>query len=169
MYKFITINQKNKAVLPYLNTTVAFEKSFGEIQGLLMKFGCSDLITRNTPSTVPGTTLKCNKYMIGFVQKGNKFLIEFPIFIVPTGRNGIKEVRMNPSGRVILNKIKAMLTDVEMDYLTFEQAMMPYQLIAGQDGNPITIQDFVDDHRNEFVSGANPFPLLESGSRGSND
>ena len=158
-HKFITISQKNKAVLPYLNTTVDFNKSFGEIQGLLMKFGCSDLITRQTPDVVPGTNLKCTKYMIGFVQKGNHFLIEFPIIIVPIGRNAIKEVRMNPSGRLMLNKIKALLVDVEMEFLSFEQAMMPYQLISDGAGNPTTIQDFVDDHRKEIATGKSVFML----------
>jgi hypothetical protein len=85
MHKIITVTPKNKHILPYLNTTVTFEKSFGEIQGLLMKFGCSDLITRQTPSMVPGTKLACTHYMIGFVQKGNHFLIEFPIFISHPG------------------------------------------------------------------------------------
>ena len=112
MYKFITVTSKNKHILPYLNTTVTFEKSFGEIQGLLMKFGCSDLVTRQTPSIVPGTKIPCTRYMIGFVQKGNHFLIEFPIFIVPVGRNNEKQVRMNVSGRIILNKIKSLLVDV---------------------------------------------------------
>ena len=160
-HKFITVNQKNKHILPYLNTTVDFNKSFGEIQGLLMKFGCSDLITRQTPAMVPGTTLHCIKYMIGFVQKGNNFLIEFPILVVPTGRSGVKEVRMNPSGRIILNKIKALLVDVEMEFLSFEQAMMPYQLIKGDDGQPVTIQDFVDGHRGEIASGKSVFMLGE--------
>ena len=161
MYKFITISQKNKSILPYLKTTVDFNKSFGEIQGLLMKFGCSDLITRQIPDVVPGTTLKCTKYMIGFVQKGNHFLIEFPIIIATVGRNATKEIHMNPSGRLMLNKIKSLLVDVEMEILSFEQAMLPFQLIAGNDGKPITIQDFVDEHRTEIANGQSVFLLGE--------
>ena len=153
MHKFITVSAKNKSVLPYLNTTVPFERTFGEIQGLLMKFGCSDLITRQTPSIVPGTKMSCTLYMIGFVQKGNHFLIEFPIVIVPVGKQQTKEIRMAVSGRIMLNKIKALLVDVEMDFMSFEQAMMPFQLIAGRDGQPTTIQDFVDDHRAELQTG----------------
>ncbi len=158
-HKIITVTPKNKHILPYLNTTVTFEKSFGEIQGLLMKFGCSDLITRQTPSVVPGTKLACTHHMIGFVQKGNHFLIEFPIFIVPVGRHSDKEVRMNVSGRIMLNKIKALLVDVEMEFLSFEQAMMPFQLIAGRDGQPVTIQDYVDENRDTIASGKNMFML----------
>lgn len=161
-YKFITVTAKNKSILPYLNTTVTFEKSFGEIQGLLMRFGCSDLITRQTPSVVPGTKLNCTQYMIGFVQKGNHFLIEFPILIVPVGRNNEKQVRMNVSGRIMLNKIKALLVDVEMEFLSFEQAMMPFQLIAGRNGSPVTIQDYVDENRADIAMGKSVF-MLESG------
>ena len=161
MYKFITVTSKNKHILPYLNTTVTFEKSFGEIQGLLMKFGCSDLVTRQTPSIVPGTKIPCTRYMIGFVQKGNHFLIEFPIFIVPVGRNNEKQVRMNVSGRIILNKIKSLLVDVELEFLSFEQAMMPYQLIADRNGQPVTIQDYIDDNRKEIATGKNVFMLGE--------
>ena len=164
MHKFITVNVKNKAILPYLNTTVEFTKSFGEIQGLLMKFGCADRITRQTPSQVPGTSLNCTLYTIGFVQKGNHFLIEFPVFIVSMGRDKHKEVKMNVSGRIMLNKVKALLVDVELEFLSFEQAMMPFQLIAGHDGNPTTIQDFVDDNRSEIASGKTAF-LLGSGSK----
>ena len=161
MHKFINVNAKNKSILPYLNTTVDFTKSFGEIQGLLMKFGCADLITRQTPSKVPGTTLNCTLYTIGFVQKGNHFLIEFPIFIVPVGRNNEKQVRMNVSGRLILNKIKSLLVDVELEFLSFEQAMMPYQLIADRNGQPVTIQDYIDDNRKEIATGKNVFMLGE--------
>lgn len=159
MHKFINVNAKNKSILPYLNTTVDFTKSFGEIQGLLMKFGCADLITRQTPSKVPGTTLNCTLYTIGFVQKGNHFLIEFPVFIVPFGRDYHKEVRMNVSGRIMLNKVKALLVDVEMEFLSFEQAMMPFQLIAGRDGLPTTIQDYIDENRAEIATGKNVFML----------
>ena len=164
MHKIITVTPKNKHILPYLNTTVAFEKSFGEIQGLLMKFGCSDLITRQTPSIVPGTKISCTQYTIGFIQKGNHFLIEFPIFVVPIGRNNDKEVRMNISGRVMLNKIKALLVDVEIEFLSFEQAMMPFQLIADRNGQPITIQDYVDENRAVIASGKSVFMLRDGGN-----
>ncbi len=158
-HKFITLNAKNKQLLPYLNTTVDFSDSFGKIQGLLMKFGCSDLVTRQKPSVVPGLNLSCTEYTIGFVHKGNHFLIEFPILIVPAGRNGVKEIRMNPSGRIMFNKIKSLLVDVEIDFLSFEQAMMPFQLISGDDGKPTTIQDFVDDHRERIACGGKVFML----------
>lgn len=160
-HKFIMVNQKNKQVLPYLNTTVNFTDSFSKIQSLLMKFGCSDLITRQTPSVVPGSNLSCTLYTIGFVHKGYHFLIEFPVLIVPAGRSATKEVRMNPSGRIMLNKIKSLLVDVEIDFLSFEQAMMPFQLISGNDGKPVTIQDFVDGHMNEIASGKSIFMLGE--------
>ena len=99
--------------------------------------------------------------MIVFVQKGNHFLIEFPIFIVPVGRNNEKQVRMNVSGRIILNKIKSLLVDVELEFLSFEQAMMPYQLIADRNGQPVTIQDYIDDNRKEIATGKNVFMLGE--------
>ena len=163
-HRFITINSKNKQILPYLNTTVDFSDSFGKIQSLLMKFGCSDLITRQTPSVVPGLDIPCNLYTIGFVHKGYHFLIEFPVLIVPCGRNAIKEVRMNPSGRIMLNKIKSLLVDVEIDFLSFEQAMMPFQLISGSDGKPTTIQDFVEENREQIASGKSVF-MLGSGNK----
>jgi hypothetical protein len=66
---------------------------------------------------------------------------------------------MNVSGRIMLNKIKALLVDVEMEFLSFEQAMMPFQLIAGRDGQPVTIQDYVDENRDTIASGKNVFML----------
>jgi hypothetical protein len=97
--------------------------------------------------------------MIGFVQKGNHFLIEFPIFIIPVGRNHEKEVKMNIGGRIMLNKVKALLVDVELEYLSFEQAMMPFQLVTGTDGKPVTIQDYVDEKRPLIANGKNIFLL----------
>jgi len=164
MHKFIMINLKNKSVLPYLNTTVDFEKSFGEIQKLLMKFGCSDLMTRRQPSIVPNPDLKlnCDLYTIGFMQNGNRFLIEFPVFIISL-KNGEKRVNMKASGRAMFNKIKSLLVDVELEFLSFEQAMMPFQLISDGSGKNQTISEYVDIHRAEMYSGKHMF-MLGSGN-----
>jgi len=154
MHKFVTISSKNKSVVPYLNTTVLFDKTFVEIQSLLMKFGCSDLMTRQVAGTVPQTSLPCTLYTIAFFHRGQKFLIEFPIIIALVGRDRRdKKVMMNVSGRLMLNKIKALLVDVELDVMTFEQAMMPFQLISDGAGKPVTIQEYVDTNRDKIQSG----------------
>jgi hypothetical protein len=53
---------------------------------------------------------------------------------------------------------------VEMEFLSFEQAMMPFQLIAGRDGKSVTILDFVDENRTAIATGGNVF-MLESGGK----
>lgn len=166
VHKFLYIKSSKKSVIPYLGTSVPFEKSFGEIQGLLMKFGCEDLLTRTTVSIEPKHKLPCTLYSIAFLHKGNRFLIEFPIVIVAGGTRYRTEekINMNVSGRIMLNKIKALLVDVEMEYLSFAQALLQFQLIADGSGQMVTIQDFVDEHRPELTQGAAAKALFRLGS-----
>ncbi|MCJ7697787.1 MAG: hypothetical protein MUO73_05615 [Thermoplasmata archaeon] len=163
-HKFIEIKKARKTIMPYLNTTVSFDKSFSEIQALLIKFGCEDLLTRTQPGIVPKLNIPCTFYSIGFIQKGTKFLIEFPITIVLTGRySGNKAVNMNISGRIIYNKVKAMLVDVEIDYLTFQQAMLPYMMLQSPDGRSVPLADFIDENRQQLQSGVGQFFALGNG------
>jgi hypothetical protein len=150
-HKVIEIIRK-QGKMPYLDTTVDFNKSFGEVQALLRKFGCEDIMTRSQVSSVPKLKIHCDLHTIAFVHKGTKFLIEFPVVIVTQGRFGDeRKLNMNVSGRIIFNKVKAMLVDVEIEYLTFSQAMMPFRIVAAQDGRPITMQEFVDENQTRLA------------------
>lgn len=151
-HKAIEIVRK-EGKIPYLDTEVSFDKSFGEIQNLLRKFGCDDVFTRQQASNILKLKIPCTIFSIGFVYKGSKFLIEFPVTVVVQGRKGMEEkkLNMNVSGRIVLNKVKALLVDVEIGYLGFEQAMLPYQLIATNDGRgAITVAEMIDENRGKL-------------------
>jgi hypothetical protein len=158
---------KKEGKMPYVDTTVDFDKSFAEIQQLLRKFGCGDVFTRSQASTVPKIKVPCTIHSIGFVHKGSKFLIEFPVTVVVQGREGSEKrvVNMNISGRIVLNKVKALLVDVEIGHLTFEQSMLPYQLITDNTGRTLTIADMVDENRNKLKDvGAIECLMLSGGT-----
>jgi len=143
---------KKEGKMPYTETTVPFDKSFGEVQQLLRKFGCEEVFTRSQLSSIPKMKVSsCTIHSIGFIHKGSKFLLEFPVTVVVQGRHGEdKKVNMDISGRIVLNKVKSLLVDVEINYLSFEQAMLPYQLVAARDGRAITVMEMVDENRSKL-------------------
>jgi len=152
MNKFIKI-KPHKSNIPYLSTSVSFDKSFREIQDMLMKFGCSDLITRTRPGRVPGTNLDCLLYTIAFINKREKFIIEFPVIILIGGRHGEKmQVSMNVGGRIVLNDIKARLTNVEIGWLSFAQAMVGWAALPSPEGS-IALQDVIEKDLAGIQSG----------------
>lgn len=163
--KIIEIRRKD-GKMPYLDTEVAFDKSFAEVQALLRKFGCEDVFTRSQASTIPKMKIPCTLFSIGFIHKGTKFLIEFPVTVIVQGRNDAdRKLNMNVSGRIVLNKVKALLVDVEIEYLTFEQAMLPFQLVAARDGRTVTVAQFVDENRDKMLNvGAMECLLLGGGA-----
>jgi len=157
---------KKEGKMPYVETTVPFDKSFAEIQQLLRKFGCGDVFTRSQASTIPKIKVPCTIHSIGFVHKGSKFLIEFPVTVVVMGKFGDeRKVNMNISGRIVLNKVKALLVDVEIGHLTFEQSMLPYQLVTDRNGRTLTILDMVDENRKSLQDvGAIECLMLSGGT-----
>ena len=50
---------------------------------------------------------------------------------------------MNVSGRIVYNKVKALLIDVDIEYLDFAQAMVPFMLLPTASGRPTTVTDIL--------------------------
>jgi len=128
-HKIITL----KRGFPYVGTTVPFQTSIGQIMGMLGKHKCARIgVVTEAAGDITTTT-------IVFERAGASYLVEFPVTYYQDSKG--RRLNMNISGRIIHDRIKALLIDVEINYLEFSQAMMAYRAIPGPEGRPITLQD----------------------------
>ena len=127
----------------YTGTAVSFDRSLLQIQAMLEKHGCSRIaIQKDMRGEIPTVTLL-------FEKAGMPFIIEFPI-IYERRKNVPDKLRMDVSGRIIHDRIKALLIEVELDILDFSQAMMSFIAIPDKTGRPQMLQDFVLDNKNQL-------------------
>ncbi|MFA7121543.1 MAG: hypothetical protein WC277_08665 [Bacilli bacterium] len=122
-----------KRGFPYTSTTVPFQTSVGQIMGLLGKYKCARIgVVTEAAGDITTTTLV-------FERDGATYLVEFPITYYIDSRG--KRLNMNISGRIIHDRLKALLIDVEIGYLDFSQAMMGYRALPDGSGKMISLQD----------------------------
>lgn len=124
MYSIVVL----KPGMNYVSTDVKFEKSKEQIKTLLKKFGCSRIVD------FEDITAGFSK--IAFEKDRVPFVIEFPITYVERGGkyNKTKELNMKISGRIIHDRIKSLLIAIEINYLDFTQAMMPFIALPSAEG-----------------------------------
>jgi len=58
-----------------------------------------------------------------------------------------------PSENWVDLTVVALLTDVEIGYLSFEEAMMPFRIITLPGGEQIPLADYVEKHGKELSAG----------------
>ncbi|MEN6610432.1 MAG: hypothetical protein ABFC24_06285 [Methanoregulaceae archaeon] len=147
-HKIVTV----KPDYHYYGTEVPFDKSLMQIQSLLIKHKCSRIAPmQDYRGEVPLHTLF-------FEKDGLPYMIEFPIVYVEksTGNQYSpkkKELRMNISGRVIHDRVKALLIECEFGLWDFQQAMMQYLMIKGPDGCTQALQDYIQENRSSIPTG----------------
>ncbi len=128
-HKIVTLRRG----FPYTTTRVHFQHSVQQIRAMLERFKCTRIgVLDNLDGDIPTTTLV-------FEKGGAAFLIEFPVTYYADSRG--KRLNMNISGRIIHDRIKSILVDVEIGYLEFSQAMMAYRAIPAPDGRTVTLQE----------------------------
>ncbi len=143
----------------YTGTEVPFDRSLEQVMGMLRKFKCERIIELTEPvKDDPELELKT----IGFQKAGLSYIIEFPVTYVQK-RDG-KKLNMKISGRIIHDRIKAMLIDVEIGYLDFSQAMMPYIAIPDETGRPVSLQDHVEGQKKHLQQGMFDLCILPAGN-----
>ena len=149
-----------EVVLPkgyhYTGTTVEFTRSIEQIKQMPMKHGCSKIGEMRTINNdgVPHLVLV-------FENIGTPCTIEFPTTYIST-KSGKKELNMNISGRIIHDRVKALLVEVDIGYLDFAQAMMPYLLVDTPRGR-IALEDAVKENEDKFKHGTFAMNLLTDG------
>ena len=131
----------------YTGTTVNFDRSVLQIQAMLEKHHCSRIaIQKDMRGDLPTVTLI-------FEKEGIPYIIEFPIIYEKRTRDTDK-LRMDVSGRIIHDRIKALLIEVELNILDFSQGMMAFLAIPDKTGRPQALQDFVLDHKGKLTPGS---------------
>ena len=154
MHRVVTIEivrEQKRKVIPYLKERVDFQRFLVQIRDMLRKHECSQIVTdeKEVYDKVHGDY---TAYTLAFLVRGEKFVMEFPIIFVVNTR-GTKNLRMDISGRLMFYKIKAMLADVEIGYLAFNEAMMQFQVISLPNGRQEMLMDYVRDHGAELTAG----------------
>jgi hypothetical protein len=159
-HKIVTVDIRGKKHFPYLDEHVNFQNSLSQIQLLLQRYGSTQIATAQKQETDAkhGTF---TKYSLAFIVRGEKFLIEFPVIYIRNSRE--TKLRMDISGRVVFHKLKALLIGVEIDWLNFQEAMMPFRVIALPDGKQIPLVDYVTQHGAELSAGTADLLSLPGG------
>lgn len=153
MHKIITINittEKKRRCIPYLKERVSFPKSMSGIQDLLQRHNCDQIATAQKQVT-DAKHGPFTMYSLAFIVQGERFLIEFPVIFATSSKG--TALRMDIAGRVIFYKVKSLLVDVEIGYLSFMEAMMPFRVIALPDGTRVPLADYVMKHGPELTAG----------------
>ncbi len=135
----------------YYGTTVPFDKSMNDIIKLLRKHNCSKIAPIEQAGIPPLHTL--------FFEKDRMpYLIEFPLTYIEK-RNGnqysplVKHLHMQISGRVIHDRIKALLIEVEFGIYEFEEVMMPMLLVKDNAGRNKSLSEFITENKDRIVTG----------------
>lgn len=138
---------------PYESTQVPLEKSIAAIKILLTKHGCTRI------AEMTDHRGKEALVTLAWEQSGIPFMVEFPIIYAPGGAP-----RMDVSGRIIHDRIKAMLIEVEIDLWSFVQAMSPFIALPGPDGKAEPMYEYITEHGAALTKGLPLFPQLGGGS-----
>lgn len=171
MHKIITIwtgegknrQGRKRTPMPYTGTEVHFSRSISEIKALLQKFNCDTVIEYQSKGDAAARARgEGDLYTLGFEKDGLKYLVEFPITYVENSRG--KTLNMDISGRIIYNRIKAQLIDVEIGYLSFHEAMISNLALPTPRG-VMTVMDIVQEQAKEIREGTAGMFLLTSGGR----
>lgn len=134
------INLESK--FPYLTTDVPLEQSKNDIKALLRKFKCEEILDYESGENV----------RIAFKKQGIPYIIDFPVIYVEG-----KKTKMRPApqiaGRIVYNKIKAVLADLTLEESDeFMQAMLRFIGIPTPQGM-ISLGELVEMQKDKIIKG----------------
>lgn len=135
----------------YYETTVPFDKSMNDIIKLLRKHGCSKIAPIEQAGDPPLHTL--------FFEKDRMpYLIEFPLTYTEKHAGNsysplVKHLHMQISGRVIHDRIKALLIEVEYGIYGFEEVMLPHLLVKDINGRNTALSEYIINNKDRIVTG----------------
>jgi len=132
---------KPDAPLPYTKTHIPFEKSISDIKSLLKKFGADEVMVYENGEEVK----------IAFRKGGIPYIIDFPIIYIE-GPKTKARLSMDISGRIVYNRIKTILLDVELGTLSFMQAMLRNVALPSPQGL-IPLGDVIEAQQDKIIKG----------------
>lgn len=148
---------KPDAPLPYTKTQIPFDRSILDIKALLKKFGADEIIVYENGK---------EEVKIAFRKGGVPYIIEIPVIYIE-GPKTPARLSMDISGRIVYNRIKTILLDVELGTLSFMQAMLRNVALPSPQGL-IPLGDIVEAQQDKIIKGQVEFDpskikLLEEG------
>jgi hypothetical protein len=131
----------------YTRTEVSLDRSMTEIKKMLLQAGCTRLgMQDDLRGQIP-------LYTLAFEKDGQPFMIEFPI-IYERMRGRSDKLRMDISGRIIRDRIKVLLMEVEIGASPFTAAMAQFVAIADRStGRPVPMENYMLEHQKEIPAG----------------
>jgi hypothetical protein len=137
----------------YTKTEVSLDRSVNEIKKMLLENGCSRI---GTQEDLRG---KVPIYTLIFEKDGLPYMIEFPV-VYERLRNNPDKLRMDLSGRIIRDRIKVLLMEVEIGVSPFTAAMAQFVAIADRStGNPVQMENYLVEHQGEIPGGTLFLPV----------
>ncbi len=126
---------------------VSLERTIAEIKTMLLQNGCTRIATQDDMRG------KVPLHTVMFEKEGLPYMIEFPV-LYERHQHGPDKLIMEVSGRIIRDRIKALLIEVEIGMSPFTAAMV--QFLAIQDrstGKPTQMENFVLEHPADVPRG----------------
>lgn len=155
-----------KGDFPFKEATTPFDSSMKELKRLLAKFGCAKVAEMT--DYVDGMEL----ITIGFMFHNIPYRIDVPVIHV-NRRNAnhqiVKRQDNRIAGRVVVAHVKALLVDVQLGLMDFQQAMVGHLALSAGVGQPVSLYDvaghesFADWLSRSFRESGFAGPLLEAG------
>lgn len=131
---------------PYAQTTVPFDKSLSQIKALLTKHGCNKIaIQEDRAGDYPRITLL-------FMKDELPYIIEFPVTYILKAKTG-RELKMEISGRIIHDRLKSLLIEVDINMSNFAQAMMRFIALPSADGRFVALESRVIEQADRIQRG----------------
>lgn len=137
-----TITLEPGSGFAYQETGLSIDRSLSDIKDLLKKFKCEETLVYES-----GINIK-----LAFKKSGIPYVIDFPLVYIE-GKKTPRRLAMEVSGRIIFNKIKAVLIDVALnDESEFMQAMLRYIGLPSPQGM-LTLGELVEAQKDRIIKG----------------
>ncbi len=131
----------------YTGTEVPFTRSLQQIKAMLEKHNCKKIAEMKDAGN------KYPLYTLAFEHQGVSYIIEFPVTILVSEGGRTKNLNINVSGRIIHDRVKALLIAEEIEYMSFSQAMMEFIAVRSHDGIMVPLSQQIEECSGQLPNG----------------
>lgn len=138
-----------KGDFPFKRARTPFDQSVKEVKQLLAKFGCTQVA--ELTDYVDDMELTS----IAFRFHGIPYRIDVPVIYVNergTHNRIVKRQNTRIAGRIIVSHVKALLVDVELGLMDFQQAMVGHLVLPSAEGTVSLYDAAAHEGFAEFLS-----------------
>lgn len=139
---------------PYSSTRMPMDRSIEEIRKMLKEHNCQDITVREAVRQSPAGPEPL--WTLGFYYNGEPYVLEFPVIYERRVKTP-NVLRMEVSGRIVANRVKAMLIDVDLGVYKFEQTMIGFRALSDGTGHGVmALQEAIIENPGLLRLGAGP-------------